>query len=521
MGSSRKPSSEPFRTGELRREAEQRLVEKTPASREAPAETNLGDLVCQLQVRQIELEVQNEELLGAKLAAQEALDRYRTLIDSLDVGVALVDPDFNIVMANQKQAAIVRSTPTQLVGKKCFREFEGCETICPHCPGIQAMADGCPVEDERSGQRMDGEAFAVRLKASPIFDRDGRTVGFVEVVEDIRERKWQEQERRDTENRYRLLFENMLDGFAYCKMLFDDLGRPVDFVYLAVNSAFERLTGLKNVVGKRVTEVIPGIKEASPELFEAYGRVALTGKPEKLEVYLKSMSSWFSIAAYSTLKGYFIAVFDNVTERKRLQDEVALRERQLQSFFQGATAGLVLLDKDLRYVQINETLAEMNGLPVAEHLGRSIQEVMPEFAPIVEPTFRTVLATGQPVLNVEVSGKRPNDSGMPRHWIESFFPVLGPDGHLDGVGAMVVEITQRKRAEEALKESEKRFRSVIETSPDAIALLDLDGRILMTNRQAAQFFGFDSADELLSQVSNGFELFVPEDRQRGRDNVPS
>ena len=97
------------------------------------------------------------------------------------------------------------------------------------------------------------------------------------------------------------------------------MGRPVDFVYLAVNSAFERLTGLKDVVGKRVTEVIPGIKEASPELFEAYGRVALTGKPEKFELHLKSMSSWFAIAAYSTQKGCFVAVFDNITQRKQAQ----------------------------------------------------------------------------------------------------------------------------------------------------------------------------------------------------------
>jgi len=62
----------------------------------------------------------------------------------------------------------------------------------------------------------------------------------------------------------------MLDGFAYCKMLFDDSGHPVDFVFLEVNSAFERLTGLKNVVGKKVTEVIPGTKESYPELFEIY-----------------------------------------------------------------------------------------------------------------------------------------------------------------------------------------------------------------------------------------------------------
>ena len=195
MGSS-EPLSQPCQTGELRRAAAQRLAEKTSASGEAPAESHLGDLFYELQVRQIEAEMQNEELLGTKLAAQEALDRYRTLIDSLDVGIALIDPDFNILMVNAKQAAIVGSTPAELVGKKCFHEFECRETICSHCPGIRAMADGCSVEDERTGQRRDGEAFAVRLKASPIFDRDGHTAGFVEVVEDIRERKWQEQERR-------------------------------------------------------------------------------------------------------------------------------------------------------------------------------------------------------------------------------------------------------------------------------------------------------------------------------------
>ena len=87
---------------------------------------------------------------------------------------------------------------------------------------------------------------------------------------------------RASEERYRSLFENMLDGFAYCRMLYDEQGRPEDFVYLDVNSAFGKLTGLKNVIGKKVTEVIPGVRESNPELFEIYGRVALTGQPERI-----------------------------------------------------------------------------------------------------------------------------------------------------------------------------------------------------------------------------------------------
>ena len=81
----------------------------------------------------------------------------------------------------------------------------------------------------------------------------------------------------ESEKLYRSLFENMLNGFAYCQMHFDDNDRPSDFTYLSVNSAFETLTGLRNVVGKKVTEVIPGIREADPELLEIYGRVSKTG----------------------------------------------------------------------------------------------------------------------------------------------------------------------------------------------------------------------------------------------------
>jgi PAS domain S-box-containing protein len=143
------------------------------------------------------------------------------------------------------------------------------------------------------------------------------------------ERKRAEEALLKSEQHYRSLFENMLDGFAYCRMLFDDQTHPIDFVYLEVNSAFERLTGLKNVAGKKITEVIPGIKESYPELFEIYGRVALTGQPEKFEIDFKPLKAWFSISVYSMEREYFVAVFDNITERKRAEEQLKKRTEEL------------------------------------------------------------------------------------------------------------------------------------------------------------------------------------------------
>jgi len=123
---------------------------------------------------------------------------------------------------------------------------------------------------------------------------------------------------------YHLVFERMSEGFAYCQMLFSD-GQPQDFVYLDVNTAFGELTGLKDVVGKRITELLPAIHETNPEIFTIYGRVSLTGTPEKFEVFLPSLNIWLAISVYCPEKGYFVAVFSNITERKCLQQKLQLQ----------------------------------------------------------------------------------------------------------------------------------------------------------------------------------------------------
>lgn len=122
-----------------------------------------------------------------------------------------------------------------------------------------------------------------------------------------------------SEARYRSLFQNMVEGVAYCKMLYEQ-GTPQDFIYLEVNAVFEQLTGLKNVVGKRVSELIPRIRQLNPELFDIYGRVAQTGQVESFETFLPTLNTWFKVVVYSLEKEYFVAVFEDITERKKSEE---------------------------------------------------------------------------------------------------------------------------------------------------------------------------------------------------------
>jgi PAS domain S-box-containing protein len=168
---------------------------------------------------------------------------------------------------------------------------------------------------------------------------------------------------RGSEELYRSLFDNMLNGFAYCRMLFPQ-DQPRDFIYLAVNDAFTTLTGLKNVIGKKVTEVIPGIHESDPELFEIYGRVALSGKPERFEIYVASLEMWFWISVYSPKREYFVAVFDVITERKAHEREIE-RLNKLYATLSGINKAVVRVkSREELFHEVCRTTAEHAGFKV-------------------------------------------------------------------------------------------------------------------------------------------------------------
>ncbi len=185
-------------------------------------------------------------------------------------------------------------------------------------------------------------------------------------------------ELREREVKYRSLFDNMLDGFAYCKMKFDKVGKPVDFVYIEVNEAFEKLTRLKRqtVVGRNVTETIPGIKESNPELFEIYGRVSKTGKAERFELFLSPLKIWLSILAYSPKKGYFAAVFENITPRKLTEVALLESQKKFSALFDANPEAAVFYDANYRVIEANPRFSKLFGYSLEEIKGKDIVELI-------------------------------------------------------------------------------------------------------------------------------------------------
>jgi PAS domain S-box-containing protein len=201
--------------------------------------------------------------------------------------------------------------------------------------------------------------FGVGNKKDPYMEDDVVQLQLIanELAKIYRQRQV-ENTLRESEKKYRSLFENMLSGFAFCKMVYNEQSTPVDFVCLEVNDAFERTMGLKkdNVIGKRVTEVLPGIEKSSIRLLEICGDVAVTGKERKFETFSKLLNRWFSVSIYCPQKGYFAALLENITERKETEKKLEEYQKNLEKLVEertkqlkdserlaaiGATAGMV------------------------------------------------------------------------------------------------------------------------------------------------------------------------------------
>ncbi len=217
----------------------------------------------------------------------------------------------------------------------------------------------------------------------------------------------------------------------------------------------------------------------------------------------------------------FLDITQQKTTQQRLkkaEQEVESRLAELESVYATAPVGLALLDRDFRYVRINDALAEMNGIPAQDHLGKNVHEIVPDLAGELMPLLTHVLETGETIGPREVTGETAKKPGSQRTWLESWGPVVSPSGEIIGVHGSVKDITDRKLAQVEIAASEARLRRLIDNLFAFVGILTPDGDLIETNKAPLEIANLSREDVIGKPFWESYWWsFSQESKQRLKD----
>lgn len=191
--------------------------------------------------------------------------------------------------------------------------------------------------------------------------------------------------------------------------------------------------------------------------------------------------------------------------------------QEIATIYQVAPIGLCVFDTSLRWVRVNDRLAEINGYPPAAHIGKRLHDLLPKLADTIEPILKRVIETGEPFRNLEITGETPALPGERRTWRDNMSPVRDDAGRITGVSVAVEDITAWKRAEVELRKERAFLRHVVDAAPSLIFVKDWDGRFVLGNDALARTYGTAIGD-LVGKTDADFNANAAEVEHFRRDD---
>jgi PAS domain S-box-containing protein len=365
------------------------------------------------------------------------------LIESLAEGVLFLDRDWRITYANQSARLISRIEPEHINGRSHWELYP--ETVGTEQERIyrESMERGVSLDHELYYAPFD---VWIALRTFPI------PSGIAVHYRDISRLKRAEAARDEKERQLRQVFEATTDAIAM-------LDRAYVFKYLN-RRAEEMLAPSGDVLGKDLWTSFPGVVYAGSPYVRTYHRAMESRIPGRFEAfYPEPLNLWLAVEARPTDDG-IIVFFRDITDERRAAEQLRRKseeaERQaaeIETMYRTAPIGLALFDPvEFRYQRLNDRQAGFFGLKPEQVVGRTLTEMAP--IPGLRELFEQV-REGTPVVNYPLEGELISHPGEHRYWTVNYSPVRGPDGSVQAISAASLEITQQKKAEKALVQSEK------------------------------------------------------------------
>jgi len=446
--------------------------------------------------------------ITAQKQAEEALkaekERAQMHLSLTPVMFVALDSGGRITLANKKATEIMSCTEEDLVGKDWFEHF-----IPPknreRVRGVFEQLITGEIEPaeffENPVLTSEGEEKLIEWRNTVFRDEAGRPTGVLSAGVDITERRAMERALRESEGRFRSLFGTMTEGVAIHEATRNGAGDITDFVIKDVNPAFEQLIGRKRqqLVGVKASEVY------GAELRSHYrecAKVAETGWPTRFEGRMKEPERYFDVKCFAPRKDWFAAVIDDVTEVRKAQ--IALWEEKdlVSRIMETSPAGITLVNRQGQLTYANPAAEKVLGLSASKIVERTYND--PEWKitdyegrpfPDDQQPFTRVMTSGQPVTGVRHAIEWP--TGRRALLAINASPLRSVAGEIEGMVAIVEDVTNRVKAQQALRASEERLQSILRTSPIGIGLTK-NREFVWTNEFFQKVLGY-SASELEGQ----------------------
>lgn len=424
-----------------------------------------------------------EKLRENELKYRSLYQEFRSILDAIPDSLALLSPDLKIVWANAVAAADMHVEMADFIGQHCYRVRHGRSEPCEACTVLKSFSSG----KAATGESITPEGRVWELYALPVFDDKGEVKGAIEVARNITEKRKAENALRESENRYRTIFDNTGTAMVIIEE---------DTTISLANAEFEKLTGCRrrDVEGKKSwTEF--AIEEEREQLMALHRlrRVDTAAAPAKYECHLLDNDGnvkhlMLNVAMIpGTPKS--VASFLDITERKRSEEALRESEEKYRNILESINDGYFEVDLGGNFTFCNKVVHQSLGHSHDEIVGKNFRTIMdPENAELVENHFHHVYQ--HDIREKVISYKVLRKDGTVAYTETSFSLKKDKDGRPAGFRGISRDVTGRKRAEKALRESEIRYQSIFENTGTGVLIVEDDMTISFANAEFEKLTGY-------------------------------
>jgi len=434
------------------------------------------------------------------------------IINNVEESIVVVDSTYNILSVNEQTEALLNLDKKEIIGKQFNKIFNIIDSECILKGLLQNY--NSPIKNQRCTLEINGDYKRVESHVE-IIKNDKFIYGAIVFLRDITELEKTQKVLEESEEKFRSLYNSMISAYTLREIIYDDLGEPIDFKYLEVNPAFEKLTGIKrsNIIGKTYKEVYP---KGKPYWLKVYKQAAKTGEPVDYENWMDSTNKYLKVHIFKVAKDLLGIITVDITDKKLLEDALYKEREHFKNLYSSMQNGYALcemiLDEDkldFRYLDVNPAFLEMTNINREEVVGKRASSV---FSIGVKMDYNRTFDLARQYKEAAVNGETKRFdmySNVMQREIEVVVYGFG-DGRF---AVEFIDISERKRLREELIKEREKYYNLFNSMLDGFVLMDvlyddsnkpIDFVVIDINPASEKKTGFSSDEVKDKKVSEVF-----------------